>query len=261
MRKCRYWLAICAAAATVASLPAAQAQCMRQSPAHSVALMELYTSEGCDSCPRADRWLSGIGPTHSPHSIVPLALHVDYWDRLGWKDRFADARFSERQSELARLAKGRVIYTPGVFMNLREFRVWDSSGQFDKAVKEANARPARAAIKLALASPGAGRVMLEARFALVPGVAAARPEAYVVLYENGLQTEVKAGENRGATLRHDHVVRLWMGPIALNRGMAEYTRLLDISPEWKRANLGVAAFVQDSAGPDVLQATALRFCS
>lgn len=92
------WLGI-ALAAIAAS---AAAQCVKESPPHAVALVELYTSEGCSSCPRADRWLSrllreGPGVDH----VVPLAFHVDYWDRLGWKDRFASARFTERQYALA----------------------------------------------------------------------------------------------------------------------------------------------------------------
>src|SRR5438034_5731012 len=78
--------------------PHAHADCRAKSPAHSVALMELYTSEGCDSCPPADRWLSALNSRGD--SVVAIGLHVDYWDRLGWKDRFASARSEEHTSEL-----------------------------------------------------------------------------------------------------------------------------------------------------------------
>jgi hypothetical protein len=77
-------------------------------------------------------------------------LHVDYWDRLGWKDRFASARFSERQRALATLSHSRIVYTPGVFLNLREFRSWDSPSQLRQAVQAVNAKPASADIRLEL---------------------------------------------------------------------------------------------------------------
>src|SRR2546428_13858931 len=119
----RIWKCIGVAALAASALPAASfaAQCTKDSPPHAVALVELYTSEGCDSCPAADRWLGGLGRgSTSVDSVVPLALHVDYWDRLGWKDRFASARFSERQGALASRGGSRIVYTPGVFLNLGE---------------------------------------------------------------------------------------------------------------------------------------------
>ena len=242
-------------------LGAAQAQCMRQSPAHAVALVELYTSEGCDTCPPADRWLGTLGREAAPNSAIPLALHVDYWDQLGWKDRFADARYSSRQRELTRLGRGRVVYTPGVFLNLREFRNWSGPDDFHKAVREINARPAQAVIRLAIKPRKDGRFELEARFELASTNAAARPQAYVAVYENGLETAVKAGENRGVTLRHEQVVRLWLGPIEFSAGKAALSKTLAVDPQWRRAQLGVAAFVQDADRLDVLQATALALCS
>lgn len=228
--------------------------CMKQSPAHAVALLELYTSEGCNSCPPADRWLSGLakdGP--GPDRLVPLAFHVDYWDRLGWKDRFAAARFSERQYALARQAGSRAVYTPGVFLNFQEFRGWGSA-RFGDAVRAVNARPARAEIRLELHSPSPAELAIEADFKATDG------RAFVALYENRLSTDVKAGENRGATLRHDYVVRDWFGPLEV-RGSAQFTRTLALQRDWKPADLGVAAFVQDGAGREVLQASALANCA
>lgn len=250
--------ALRAAVLLAAALAApAAAQCVKQSPAHAVALLELYTSEGCNSCPPADRWLSGIAARGAgADQVVPLALHVDYWDRLGWPDRFANPRFTDRQTELSRRAGSRFIYTPGVFLNLRAFRDWDSS-RFEEAVHALNARPARADIRLELV-PDSGSVAVAADFRLRTPLAG---EAYVALYENRLRTEVKAGENRGTTLGHDYVVREWIGPLALAPGGgAELRRTLVLRPGWKRADLGVAAFVQDRSGRDVLQATALALC-
>jgi hypothetical protein len=235
----------------------AEARCANQSPAHAVALVELYTSEGCNSCPPADRWLSRFasdGP--GADSVVPLAFHVDYWDRLGWKDRFGSARFSERQYALARRAGSRAVYTPGVFLNFDEFRGWGSA-RFGEALRAINGKPARADIRLELDAPAAAQLALRADFRLKsrnPG------EAFVALYENRLSTDVKAGENRGVTLRHDYVVREWFGPIAVD-GAAEFRKTLALQREWKAQDLGVAAFVQDPARGEVLQASALANCA
>lgn len=254
---------VCAGALTAATaaFSPVQAQCTRQSPEHTVALVELYTSEGCNSCPPADQWLGGFGATHAPNSVIPLALHVHYWDYIGWKDKFADVRFAERQSALTRLARGKVVYTPGVFLNLREFRDWRSETKLQQAVAAINARPARAVIRIALDAQADGRLAVAANFQVKPAVKAVRPQAYVAIYENALTTDVKAGENRGVMLRHDYVVRRWIGPIEFSGSAVELAEKVVIEPGWRRANLGVAAFVQEAGSLDVLQATALKVCS
>ncbi len=244
------------------ALACATAQsCSRQSPEHTVALVELYTSEGCSSCPPADRWLSRLGRSGTgADEVIPLALHVDYWDALGWKDRFADPRFSERQRALSRLARRSILYTPEVFLNLREFGGWDSAAQFRRAVKAINARPAGADIRLSLGAASRAQLPVRASFALKPGAPPVRAQAFVVLYEDGLSTRVGAGENRGATLRHDHVVRHWAGPLELRGGSAEFDAVIALDPRSDPGSLAVAAFVQDSASGELLQATALRVC-
>jgi hypothetical protein len=243
------WLGIAFAAIAA---PAA-AQCVKQSPPHAVALLELYTSEGCSSCPPADRWLSRLlreGP--GTDAVVPLAFHVDYWDRLGWKDRFASPRFTERQYALARQAGSRAVYTPGVFLNFAELRSWASKG-FDETLKAITSQPARADIRLEVQPPAGSRLPIRADFRAPEG-----SRAFIALFENRLSTDVKAGENVGATLGHDYVVREWMGPIAVP-GSAQVEKTLELRPDWKRRDLGVAAFVQ--RGSDLLQATALAGCS
>jgi len=89
-------------------------------------LIELYTSEGCSSCPPADRWLSRL--KNDPQlwrRFIPIAFHVDYWDYLGWRDRFSDARFSHRQENYQRHGLLPTVYTPGVMKNGREWRSWN----------------------------------------------------------------------------------------------------------------------------------------
>ena len=96
-----------------------------ESPAHRVALVELFTSEGCSSCPPADRWLSEL--KHDERiwdRLVPVAFHVDYWDYIGWPDRFATKAFGERQRNYARGGNVASVYTPGFVVHGEEWRGW-----------------------------------------------------------------------------------------------------------------------------------------
>ena len=125
------------------------AACSVTSPAHTVALVELYTSQGCSSCPPADRWLSALQSSFTADRAIPLALHVGYWDYIGWKDPFARREFNARQSELAAANRNRSVYTPGVFVQGREMPNWRDARAFRNAVQAINAAPPRASIELA----------------------------------------------------------------------------------------------------------------
>ena len=104
-------------------MPAQATPCSAQSAGTTTALVELYTSEGCDSCPPADRWLSSLGARgYAPDRVVPIALHVDYWDYIGWKDPYARQAYSARQRKMASLARAAMVYTPQVLLQGRDFR-------------------------------------------------------------------------------------------------------------------------------------------
>jgi len=222
--------------------------CRAVSPAHQAALVELYTSQGCSSCPPADRWLSQLEARHSRDRVVPLALHVDYWDRLGWKDPYGRAEFSARQRALAAASGSRTVYTPGVFVQAQEFRPWSHATDFDEAVRRITSVPAAVRIELAAAVDG-HLLQVEAR---VQALASARaPRLYLALVENGLATRVAAGENRGETLRNDRVARAWLGPLPLAPGPQRWSLPADAL-----ARLAVVGFVEDAAGR-VLQAVDL----
>ena len=252
-------LALCA---TPISVAFAQA-CSKQSPAHTVALLELYTSEGCSSCPPADRSLSKLrdsaaSGTLGINQLVPLAMHVDYWDYIGWKDVFASKVYTARQRWLSELANTRTIYTPEMFAGGLELRNW--SDGLPAAVRRINSQPAKADIAISLGTLTAGSLPVS-----VNAKAAQGGELFVALYENGLATQVKAGENSGVTLRHDYVVRQWVGPIKLDAtagaGKATtFMKTLALPTGAAAKNLGVAAVVQSDKG-EVLQALALPFCS
>jgi hypothetical protein len=156
-------------------------------------VVELYTSEGCNSCPPADRWLSTL---KSDPSVVALAFHVDYWDRLGWKDRFASPVFTARQAAEQATNGARFSYTPQVVVDGRDRTDWS------RARLESASRPS-ATVDVALAQHGDRFVAT-----VTPGAASPkRLAAYWAVTEQGHSTAVRAGENEGATLHHDFVVR------------------------------------------------------
>src|SRR5687768_11798650 len=137
-------------AGIIAMGPAQASKCEAVSGPGTTALVELYTSEGCDSCPPADRWLSSLGPKgFAADRVVPVALHVDYWDYIGWKDPYARQAHSARQRKMARLARAAMVYTPQVLLQGQDFRDW-RSGNFEQAVAKINAQPAKARISLNL---------------------------------------------------------------------------------------------------------------
>ncbi|MGN6389347.1 MAG: DUF1223 domain-containing protein [Burkholderiaceae bacterium] len=251
-------LPLLAAVAQPAAVLAAELSCRKDSPPHTVALLELYTSEGCSSCPPADRAIGALRtppPGMAPDRVVPLALHVDYWDSLGWKDPFASRVFSERQTALSALAARRTIYTPEIFLAGRELRDW--RGSLADAVRRVNTRPAQASISLAAGRPAGGALPIEAS----AKTAAADASLYLALYQNALVSSVRAGENGGAVLHHDFVVRDWVGPIPLGRaGSTSAVRALRVPPGATPDTLGVAAFVQRADG-EVLQALSLPACA
>src|SRR2546423_7870188 len=109
---------------------AAAVDCTHRSGAQTVALIELYTSEGCSSCPPADRWISGFTNHPQVERFVPIAFHVNYWDDLGWKDRFADQRYTERQRALAKATGAKMVYTPQVTVQGRDARNWRDESTF-----------------------------------------------------------------------------------------------------------------------------------
>src|SRR5438046_904748 len=137
---------------------AAAAECTRNTGANTVALVELFTSEGCSSCPPADRWISGFVTHPQVERFVPLAFHVNYWDDLGWKDRFADQRYTERQRALAKAAGANMVYTPQVTLQGRDAADWRSESKFASRIEAINKSQSRAALKLQ-AKAADGRVM------------------------------------------------------------------------------------------------------
>jgi hypothetical protein len=233
----------CLALAAVLLPAAALAQGRRITEVHSgaqpPAIVELYTSEGCSSCPPADRWLSTF---KGRDDVIALAFHVNYWDRLGWPDRFATAAITERQHQLAQSSGSSYVYTPQVVVDGRDLRNWPG------------AVPARLpASKVALALKREGNTITAS-----VGPGAERLAGYWAVLEDGHASHVRAGENAGETLRHDGVVALYKPVDAWAAREAGKQFTLGLPP----AHAGAAArrvvfVVTDAATQRPLQALAL----
>ncbi len=198
-------LALTVSAATAA----AQANtCSAESGASLVPVIELYTSEGCSSCPPADQWLSTLKPAAASGKAVVQAFHVGYWDYIGWIDRFAAPAHTTRQRQIAATNKLSSIYTPQVVRNGRDWQ--------DRSKALAGAEPARAGIALRQNSADA----FEAQ--VTPVDADSAWSAYWTVTEHGHSSKVKAGENSGELLQHDFVVRQYV-PAGDYRGASRLT--------------------------------------
>jgi hypothetical protein len=157
-----------------------------------VALIELFTSEGCSSCPPADRWLSSLKTNPDLWKrFAPVAFHVDYWDYIGWQDRFARAEYSDRQRRYAAEGGSRSVYTPGIFTDGRAWLGWRSAGS----------------ISYASVTVGDLRLRVEGRDVAVRFDPTAVDDSelmlHIVVLGMNLESRVRAGENKGRTLRHD----------------------------------------------------------
>lgn len=203
--------------------------------------VELYTSEGCSSCPPADRWWSAA----MDDQRLWLGFHVDYWDDLGWRDRYSDARFADRQREISARTHPQRIYTPEVVLEGREYRGW-------RAGLPAAGGASGPALTVDLRGEGA-------RYRLKAQLDGADPSVrlYAAITEDSLQQRVLAGENRGRLLQHDRVVRAYAGPVRPG-GDLELQAPLDLVAE--RARLLVWA---ENAQGDTVQGLqqALAVCS
>jgi len=223
----------------------------------TTALVELYTSEGCSSCPPADKQLSQLPNSGVPAELaVPIALHVPYWDYIGWKDPYAKPAFAERQNRLVQANRQRTVYTPQFFVSGGEVGDWRD--ELTKAIRRINAQPSRAELKLRIDNPQPGLLDIHAE--------ASSPlntetwALYLAVTENRLVSQVSRGENNGATLRHDHVVREWIGPLAFAAGKAHARREIALPAGWVGTEIGIVGLVQNTLSGEIIQAVSAENC-
>ena len=244
----------------VTTVFADNADCEVQSQAHRVALLELYTSEGCSSCPPADKWLSKLnGKGIDSSKLVALSLHVDYWNYIGWRDPYSSSQYTARQRQVAGHNRLRSIYTPQMVLNGRDYRSWRRQ-DISRTLKETNSQPAAADLNLAWSEQSSGEnqsVSIKLKASLNPPHDAAQPVVNLVIYENNLTSHVDAGENDGRSLKHDYVVRrLLKYPFATGRSEVERQISIPLNKDWNKDQLSLALFVQDDQSGAVMQAMA-----
>ena len=198
------------------------------------AVVELYTSEGCSSCPPADRWLSRLVETSGAEmQVLALSFHVDYWNYLGWRDRFSSADYTSRQRQLGANNRQQTIYTPEFFVDGREAR--GSDNILDK-IQQANAEQPPLPLQLRVSRDAQGLLLEVATDGPFDGPLHHR---YMV-FENELSSLVLRGENAGSKLSHQRVVR-YMSPALVLREQNRHR--IDIDPDWNAGNVGVAVLV------------------
>ena len=203
-----------------------------------VTLLELYTSQGCSSCPPAERWLNEyVNDDDLWTRVVPVAFHVDYWDYIGWKDVYATPDYGERQRDYARAGKARTVYTPGLFSNGREWRGWTL--RLDP--RASDREPGNLAIEITddklQASFPAGTVPLE---------------LHVALLGADLEIRIERGENRNRTLAQEFVV---LAHDAYPSQTGQWTVTVPAVARRETGRRGLAVWVSEPGNPVPMQAT------
>jgi hypothetical protein len=217
-------------------------------PEDTPVVLELFTSEGCSSCPPADELLSRIGS--SATGVIPLAYHVDYWDRLGWSDPFSSSQWTARQVVYTRAMELSGPYTPQSVIGGKWQCVGSDPRAVASAIAAARATPPAGLVTIRTSPPAAGSHKLNVRIS-ARMLRSAGDNALIVLlaiYENGLVAKIDAGENRGRKLSYDYTVRKIVPAFELSGapGRALENEIsVDLDPSWKLEHLGVAAFIQD----------------
>jgi hypothetical protein len=220
-------------------------------------VVELFTSEGCSSCPPADNVLARLEryPPDPAIEVIALSEHVDYWNQLGWQDRFSSPLFSARQQDYGRAMRLTSVYTPQMVVNGRAELVGSDAARAAREIRQAAQEP-RAAVEISLASPDTLRLKVES---LPPGTREA--DILLAVAESGIESNVAGGENNGRRLRHTGVVRSLVSLGRLTTGKAgaySADARLNLSPEWRRDNLKLVLFVQDRTSRRILGAATLR---
>lgn len=258
-------VACCTAGMTLAmtclALAGLEPDCESRSTAKRVAVLELYTSEGCNSCPPADRWMSSLQARgFSTDRVVPLAFHVDYWDYLGWRDRFAQASFSSRQRTQANRGRTGIIYTPQLLLNGADIRQSYPDAAFSERLTRVNNGTATAELRL-VQRPAAAGISIEIESRVLEPSTWKFADTYVALIENNLSSDVKSGENAGKVLLHNFVVREMIGPLRTDgSGRLRWNQTVALNGQWKRPDLNIVAFVEDIRDGNVLQTLHAPFC-
>ncbi len=216
------------------------------------AVVELFTSESCSSCPPADKFAGELAEKYKDQNVYVLAFHVDYWNHLNWKDRFSKREFTERQQDYGRAMRLRTIYTPQMIVNGKTEFVGSQRSKATSAIADALQSEKGAPLELELSSNPLSRVWqvdYKTRYGLQNAV------VNVAVVENDLVRKIGSGENRGLTLHLDAVVRSFAA-VNLKKQNSGTVRL-EVPDDLKRENSQIIAFVQDRKTLEILGAAKL----
>ncbi|MGC4748193.1 DUF1223 domain-containing protein [Micromonospora sp. DT201] len=218
-----------------------------------VAVVEMFTSQGCSSCPPAEEVLTDIerDARERGQPVFALGFHVDYWDDLGWPDRFADASYTARQETYARAFGTGRLYTPQMVVNGTVEFVGSDHRRAAGAIASALTSTATTPLTLSVQDADGGhRVVVDYQAEQPPQ----RTVLNVALVERDLVSEVARGENAGRTLRQDNVVRAFVSvSLSPERGRME----LSVPPDLDPRNATVVGYVQEGGNRTILGATAI----
>lgn len=213
------------------------------SSAERVALVELYTSEGCSSCPPADEWLSQLASADTLwKNFVPVAFHVDYWDYIGWKDHYASKDYSQRQRRYASERGERTVYTPGVRLGGQEFRGWRRAHKLERLKKGLNV----GVLTLDINEDGSFVATFNSS-----DQAYSASKLNIALLGMDIRTQVERGENRGRELIHDFIV---LGFDSVKSDNNQFTGVLPKGVSHDSKQLAVAAWVDNGFSQTPIQA-------
>ena len=235
----------------------------RESSSRTPVVIELFTSEGCSTCPPAEALLARL--ERQPFEgveIIGFEEHVDYWNRLGWLDPYSDLDWTLRQQDYVLAFKGQGVYTPQVVVDGHKESIGSRAEEVIDSIREA-ARNAKSEITLAALSPmRKDGVQVKIKIGPLQGATGKdTPEVWLALTEAGLDSSVKAGENAGKTLRHSSVLRSLrkVGVADANQEKVSYdsTATAKVRGNWKRTNLRAVVFLQEKKSKRILGAAAV----
>ena len=217
-----------------------------------VVVLELFTSQGCSSCPSADRYLTELGKKADSENLIPLAFHVDYWDYIGWEDPFASPANSKRQRAYARARKDGRVYTPQLVINGKSHVVGSNYSAVQREIKNARKSSAKGTVKLVLAE-GGDHVLIRAK---LESSGEGPVDVVFAIVESGLETSVGAGENNGSRLYDNHVVRR-IERVGTISGEYKGRSKVSLDSKWKRSNAAVVVYLQDRTSKEIYGAARL----
>ena len=208
--------------------------------ASGFAVVELFTSEGCSSCPPADQLLREITQKAKEENltIYTLGFHVDYWNYLGWEDVFSQKDYSRRQYQYAQAMQTTSVYTPQLIINGTKAFNGSDREQAWKTIHQALQKPSSLKLNLSIAEKSANTYELSYQISSIP------PDSTLnfALVEKNLKSNVSRGENTGRLLQHDNVVRFFN---TTDIKAPEHKITFSINNQWKKEDLAVIAYIQN----------------